>query len=242
MGNQQVTLPNNLKQIPNFSKYFISPEAEIYSIASGGSLKKLNPCYDKSAKYFRVKLLNDNLKVKTVLVHRLVAITYLGYQEDLEVNHIDGNKLNNNLNNLEWVTRSENLKHAFSLQLKSNFGENNPRNVLSEAQVLEIFKRLLTGEPNYLLAKEFGVGTTTILCIKAKTSWNDLLKDLPDIYIKPKPKNLSDEDVIKICEMLQSKVPLKDIREICADFATKDQIYDIKRRKCFKRISDNFTW
>lgn len=241
MGNQQVTLPNNLKQIPNFSKYFISPEAEIYSIARG-DLKRLNPTFDTSCKYYRVKLINDNLESKKMLLHRLVALTYLGFYEDLEVNHIDGNKVNNHLSNLEWVTRSENLKHAFKLKLKSNFGEKNPRNILSEAQVLEIFNRLSTGEPNYLLAKEFGVGTTTILCIKAKTSWNDLLKDLPDIYIKPKPKNLSDEDVVKICEMLQAKIPLKDIRESCVDFATKDQIHDIKRRKCFKHISNNFTW
>lgn len=56
---------------------------------------------------------------KRFFVHRLVAMHFCeGYNEDLVVNHIDGNKLNNHSNNLEWVTRSENDLHAFKLNLR----------------------------------------------------------------------------------------------------------------------------
>ena len=54
------------------------------------------------------------LKGKNYLVHRIVAETFLCNKNKLlEVNHIDGNKKNNSVTNLEWVTRSQNIKHAY---------------------------------------------------------------------------------------------------------------------------------
>jgi hypothetical protein len=55
---------------------------------------------------------------KTFKVHRLVANAFLGEPNGLEVNHIDGNKSNNNLNNLEYCTKSENLKHCWDNGLR----------------------------------------------------------------------------------------------------------------------------
>lgn len=58
-------------------------------------------------------------KKKRFFIHRLVAKHFCeGYKEGLVVNHKDGNKLNNSKENLEWVTRSENDKHAYKLQLR----------------------------------------------------------------------------------------------------------------------------
>lgn len=59
------------------------------------------------------------LNAKRFFVHRLVAYHFVdGYQDGLVVNHKDGNKLNNEADNLEWVTRSENDLHAFKLGLR----------------------------------------------------------------------------------------------------------------------------
>lgn len=67
--------------------------------------------------YRRVILYNP--EKKRFFVHRLVALHFCdGYQEDLVVNHKDGNKLNNRADNLEWVTHSENDRHAFKLNLR----------------------------------------------------------------------------------------------------------------------------
>lgn len=59
-------------------------------------------------------------KAKYIRTHRIVAMAFLGVPEDksLEVNHKDGNKLNNNVDNLEWVTSSENQKHAYRMGLQ----------------------------------------------------------------------------------------------------------------------------
>lgn len=62
--------------------------------------------------YFTVKL-HEGGKGKSHCIHRLVADCFLGHKEGMEVNHIDGNKLNNNVSNLEWVTRQQNTQHAF---------------------------------------------------------------------------------------------------------------------------------
>ena len=70
--------------------------------------------YNKSNRgYLQVCLTKDG-KSKTYTVHRLVAKAFLpNLKNKKQVNHIDGNKENNNIDNLEWVTSSENNKHAF---------------------------------------------------------------------------------------------------------------------------------
>lgn len=56
---------------------------------------------------------------KRFFIHRLVALHFCnGYMDDLIVNHIDGNKLNNHAENLEWVTHSQNDLHAYKLNLR----------------------------------------------------------------------------------------------------------------------------
>ena len=61
-----------------------------------------------------------NNKAKCVKVHRLVAETFIPNPNNLpEINHIDGDKLNNLASNLEWCTRSQNVKHSFDIGLKT---------------------------------------------------------------------------------------------------------------------------
>lgn len=66
--------------------------------------------------YVRMKLYK-NSKQSTYYLHRLIMIAFLGDSE-LDVNHIDGDKTNNSLSNLEYLTRSENHKHAFRMGLR----------------------------------------------------------------------------------------------------------------------------
>ena len=67
----------------------------------------------ETAGYFRIKINGKHKKI-----HRLVCESFLGPQEGKEVNHINGVKTDNRLENLEWVTRSENLKHAYDINLR----------------------------------------------------------------------------------------------------------------------------
>ena len=62
---------------------------------------------------YRVSLWKDG-KVKDALVARLVALTFLGVPEaGFTVNHKDGNRFNNNLSNLEWLSRADNIRYGF---------------------------------------------------------------------------------------------------------------------------------
>ena len=65
--------------------------------------------------YNTVRLAKPALKSSTKYVHRLLGFAFIDNpQSKPMINHIDGNKLNNNISNLEWITHSENMKHAYS--------------------------------------------------------------------------------------------------------------------------------
>ena len=75
-------------------------------------------------------------------IHRLVAETYIPNPENKpDINHLDGNKLNNHVSNLQWVTSKENHSHAWKIGLYDNrdtSGENNGQSKLTQIQVNEI--------------------------------------------------------------------------------------------------------
>lgn len=69
----------------------------------------LKPVINREGGYYRVSL--NGIRY---YIHRLVADAFFdGDHRDMDVNHIDGDRLNNNLSNLEWCTRKENIQHAF---------------------------------------------------------------------------------------------------------------------------------
>lgn len=106
-----------------------------YQISNFGAVKSKKNLKANLGKhgYYVVDLYKNN-KRKTCLVHRLVAEAFIPNPESKpQVNHKDGIKINNNLSNLEWVTRSENIKHAFDvLGWKNNFQNNNPMTSLGK--------------------------------------------------------------------------------------------------------------
>ena len=74
--------------------------------------------------YYKVAL-SKNSKSKRYFVHRLVAEAFLSKtDENLEVNHIDGNKHNNCVDNLEWVSHKQNMEHCFSMGLRKITAKN----------------------------------------------------------------------------------------------------------------------
>lgn len=111
--------------------------------------------------------------VRHYLVHRLVAEAFIPNTENKpEVNHIDGNKLNCCVDNLEWVTRKENAQHAQNTGLYvQQYGENHGRHILTENDVREIRKMLADGMYMREVAEKFGVAIGTISCIKRKRNW-----------------------------------------------------------------------
>lgn len=96
--------------------YAMHPSGKVYSYKN----KKFLKAGKHRDGYLQVVLYKDG-KMKTCKVHRLVALTYIDNPENKpQVNHKDGNKTNNNVSNLEWVTHGENQKHAYDNGLKEN--------------------------------------------------------------------------------------------------------------------------
>lgn len=98
---------------------------------------------------------------KNIKVHKAVAETFIENQFNKPfVNHIDGNKLNNNVSNLEWVTRQENVNHAKShglLKAGQQFGIKNPMCKLTDEDVISIREQYEHGESAKNLAKKFNI-------------------------------------------------------------------------------------
>jgi HNH endonuclease len=96
----------------------------------------------------------------------------------MEINHRNGVKADNRLCNLECVTRSENIRHAFRLGLKDNRGVKHPGHKLTEAQVLAIRKLRASGQTLRQVGNQYGVSLQTVHDIATGKSWSHLREEV----------------------------------------------------------------
>lgn len=117
-------------------------------------------------------LTNGVHKVK-VSVHCLVAKAFLGDRpSSYEVNHIDGDKTNNAVSNLEYCSRKDNMAHAHRLGLcASSVGDNHYGSKISSVDVPVIRQRLANGERPSVICKDYGVIRRTIAFINVGATW-----------------------------------------------------------------------
>ena len=133
--------------------------------------------YKSKHGYLRVALC-ENGKQKRVFVHRLVAMKYIPNPHNLpQVNHKNGIKTDNRVKNLEWCTKSENMKHAVNTGLYSPpriivEGEQHGRAKLKKQDIVYILKHKEIGDTE--LAKKFNVSREHIWLIKKRKSWRCL--------------------------------------------------------------------
>lgn len=160
--------------------YKVSSFGRILSLPRFGTkneAKILKLHVSKRYGYANVCLCKNNHKVLR-RVNRLVAIAFIPNPNNLpEVNHKDGNKLNNNVSNLEWCTNSYNKIHAYKIGLMSAVGERNGQSKLNEAQVRDIRALLAVNANQRLLAKRFGISQQTVSEIKMRKIWSHLEVD-----------------------------------------------------------------
>lgn len=141
------------KPIPGFEKYGkVSNLGRVWS-----SRGKMRTTFVAKNGYERVGFCGGK---HTIAVHKLVALAFCdGYKDGLCVNHKDGNKLNNMASNLEWVTHSENIKHAFATGLKFPA---KPNMIISDKDFERVIERVKSGEKQNAIAKEYGVTHSAI--------------------------------------------------------------------------------
>lgn len=109
---------------------------------------------------------------KRFSVHRLVAAAFIGRRPDgMHINHINGIKTDNRVENLEYVTQSQNMKHAFAMGLQSNVGERHSQAKLTEEKVKQIRVMLSLKFRQSEIAALMGVDPSAISHVKRGATW-----------------------------------------------------------------------
>ena len=218
------------------TNYFINKNGKI--INKEGKIKKTS--IDKHG-YERVNIcINGKSKLK--LVHRLVAKNFV-YNDNpskkIIVNHKDGNKLNNNYKNLEWCTYKYNSNHALKNKLLST--------KLSEKEVIKICELLQEGYSTKEIYKKMNFSDKNniknINRIRNGETWKYISNRYNFENIKKGNNVFSEKEVIKICELLQEGYNINEIIvKLNINSNYKNLIRDIRSRKTYKKISDNYNF
>ena len=154
--------------------YEVSSEGKIKSIARSGNswTERIIKTTVGTSGYERTRI-----REKDFFIHRLVATAFIENPLNYEyVNHIDGNKLNNNQTNLEWCDHAYNMKHAFNLGLinrKSVRGQNSISAKITDETAIKIKNMLKSHYPTFI-SRELNVSVSIIENIKRGITWRHL--------------------------------------------------------------------
>ena len=152
----------------------------LYKVSNEGRIKTEYGLIFKpsihSGGYNYVCLTKDKVE-KNITLHREVAKAFIPNPFNKKyVNHIDGNKLNNHVNNLEWCTASENMKHAYANKLQESLiGIDHPLSKLTEEQVREIKVKLKNKQSMASIAREFNMSPGGVQGIKENKIWKHII-------------------------------------------------------------------
>ncbi len=164
-----------IRRLKDHLGYGVSPDGRIWTKRKRGKGKGLEHDHwtektqrqDNKTGYMVVWLATVN---GPICVHVLVALAFLGeIPAGYHVNHKDGVKSNNTVENLEIVTRIQNLQHAWNTGLIT---VSKPK--LTADQVLEIRKRVAAGEPQKQVAVDFGIDPSGVSDIHLRRTWKHI--------------------------------------------------------------------
>jgi hypothetical protein len=153
--------------------YFCNINGDFYSYPkkTRKGIRKMKPIKYPKSGYLNIDLCKDG-KVKKHLTHRLIAEAFIVNPENKpQVNHINGIKTDNRVENLEWNTRSENQLHSIRVGLRSAKGEKNSQSKLNKDSVILIYN---DNRQYKFIAEDFNVCVATISGIKNQRTWSHI--------------------------------------------------------------------
>lgn len=221
--------------IKGFSNYTISEDGKVYSKLSLKYLSQVKNLFGYET--IGLKSDKDGLFYHK-RVHRLVAEAFIPNPENKpEVNHIDGDKTNNCVENLEWCTSKENKTHAWNTKLYTDKLEDHYCAVYSNNQIEQVCQLLSEGFRNKDVAEITNIHKDVIAHIKRGDIWKDISSKYS--FNIPRKSRKSKEDVHKICKMIADNLSDDDIQNVFTNLPI-EEIRRIRRKTIFKSISDGY--
>lgn len=172
------------KDIPGYENFYqANPRGFIKSISKYLRIKngfrrtkELIIANTDNGEGYLICSLSKNKVRKSILLHRLIALTFIPNPLNLpEVNHKDGNKFNNDIDNLEWCTRQENIDHSWSKKLTNCIGESHHNSKLNNISVKEIREKYASGKYSYSqLGLEYNTNMYNIRNVVKRLTWNHI--------------------------------------------------------------------
>jgi len=221
-----------MKQIPN-SKYFIDDLGNVYGKSKKLKTNQLHNGY----RDVTIRFLDSS--VKRILVHRLVALVYLPNPENKPVvNHKDGDKANNKLENLEWASYKENNDHARANGYFSDEEGTAYSAVYTKEQIVRVCELLSEGRRDVDISRITGIPISTMYSIRSGKNWTHISEK----YVfskKSRKRKVSDSTIEWICKQIVDGLSVTEIVEICTK-VTKQDVYKIKNKQLYTDISSNY--
>jgi len=222
----------------------IVPDYEFAMVNKLGEIKSSrtqNPLKTHLARgYYRVKVW-DGEKLRGLSVHRAVAKAFIPNPMNLpQVNHINCNKIDNSIQNLEWCTALENTRHAIDNGLTGFRGDKSPASRYSEELIHSICRDLEIGLRDTAISDKHSVCISLMQDIKSKSCWVEVSNQYS---IKSPKKNMSKGVVENICRLMVEGMSNTVIAsKLKSDGVTRGIVRHIRMRKTFKHISKNYNW
>lgn len=247
-------LPITEKSVPGVRPfYWISDLGRAFNT----NTNRFIPQFDDGKRgYLLITLATDKGNI-TKSVHRIVMIEFFGFDPDPlkdEVDHFSGEKYNNSIYNLHWVSGSENVTAAYDMGLMPS-GEDSPASVLTNDDVRHVCQMMQDGIDRreiYTFLKSKGIvyPDTLFHAIYTRRTWKRISKDYVFQDYRERRGLLEENDVRIICECLEQNMPHRDIIiNLGIDFDSLEQneknrlfttISHIKRGLSYTEISSQY--
>ena len=184
---------NMIKDIILKDKYMISNKGRIFSYNNkDDKLYEMKPDNNNTKKYYRLGVRNINNKRETISIHRAVLCSFEPREDmnQLTVNHIDGNKANNSLDNLEWTSNIENIHHACDNGLRGDSDS------ITDEAIIKIIDLANKGISDLEISKIVNLKVNTVEDVRI--GHNYMKNRLKNLELEPVHKlNRITDDIIK---------------------------------------------
>jgi predicted DNA-binding protein YlxM (UPF0122 family) len=214
-------------------KWREAPGYQSIEVSDKGRVRKNGNLYSPpmgSLGYLRI-----NAEGTQERVHRVVAKAFLEQpRPDAEVNHKNGNKTDNRVENLEWVTKSQNMKHAHKNGLSKSYGEHSSQSKLTAVEAMKV-KLLAEDGRLYLseIAQKFNIGKRHVRRIRDGKRWS---------HLSERGTDLLDETPEDYCERVWGDFDTSDRKGVSLTERQAERIYELAHNSdmSYRRIGDQF--